>query len=104
MRFSIRVGLAAVVLMAAPAVSYGQETADTFNTAYAKAEAASKKALSLKAQWTTTTAALAAAKKAAGGGDYKVATGLAQQAQAFAEASIAQIEREDTQWQDSELR
>jgi len=90
--------------MVVPAVSYGQETSDTFNAAYAKAEAASKKALDLKAEWTTTTAALTAAKRAASGGDYTVATGLAQQAQAFAEASIAQIEREDTQWQDSELR
>lgn len=77
---------------------------EAFKTAYASAQAANKKAGELKNRWTTTSAALAAAKKAADGGDYDAAAKLAMQAEAFANASIAQVERENTLWKQSELR
>ena len=75
-----------------------------FKAAYAAAQAANKKAGDLRNQWTTTSAALAEAKKAADGGDYDAATKLANEAEAFANASIAQVQRESTLWKESELR
>ena len=77
---------------------------ETFKTAYATAQAANKKAGELKNQWTTTSASLAAAQKAADGGDYDDAAKLAKQAEAFANASIAQVQRESKLWKESELR
>src|SRR5258708_20600976 len=82
----------------------GQAAKEAFNAAYAKAQAASKKADELKNRWTTTDAALAAAKNAADNGDYDAATELAKQAEALANASIAQIQRENTLWKEFELR
>ncbi|RTL50653.1 MAG: hypothetical protein EKK40_11035 [Bradyrhizobiaceae bacterium] len=80
------------------------ETAETFGAAYAKAEAANKKAGELRNQWTTTGAALKDAKKAADGGDFDAATNLAKKAEALANASIAQSQREDKLWTESEIR
>jgi uncharacterized protein YkwD len=80
------------------------ETADSFNAAYAKAQAAEKKAGELRNQWTTTEAALKGAKKAADGGDFDHAVQLAKQAEDMANASIAQSEREDKAWTESEIR
>jgi ribosomal protein L7/L12 len=81
-----------------------QAPAEAFKAAFTSAQAANKKAGELKNQWTTTGAALAAAKKAADGGDFDAATKLAKQAEAFATASIAQAERENKLWKESELR
>jgi hypothetical protein len=80
------------------------ETAETFNAAYAKAEAANKKAGELRNQWTTTSAALKDAKKAADAGNFDAAADLAKQAEALANASIAQSQREDKLWTESEIR
>lgn len=77
---------------------------EAFKAAYATAQVANKKAGELKNQWTTTSASLAAAQKAADGGDYDDAAKLAIQAEAFANASIAQVQRESQLWKESELR
>ena len=80
-----------------------QAPADGFKEAYAAAQAANKKAGDLRNQWTATSASLAAAKKAADGGDYETATRLAKEAEALANASIAQTEREKTLWKELEI-
>jgi hypothetical protein len=76
---------------------------DAFKDAYAKAEAADARAGKLKNQWTTTQSTLLAAKKAADGGDYDTALQLAKRAEELADASIAQIEREDKLWKEAEI-
>ena len=81
-----------------------QAPAEAFKAAYASALAVNIKAGELKNQWTTTSAILAAAQKAADGGDYVAAARLAREAEALAGASIAQFERENTVWKESELR
>ena len=77
---------------------------EAFKAAYATAQVANKKAGELKNQWTTTSASLAAAQRAADGGDYDDAIKLAKQAESFANASIAQVQRESKLWKESELR
>src|SRR6185437_15594573 len=57
-------------------------SADDFNAAYAKAEAAEKQAAALKNQWTTAEAELKAAQAAAKSGNYDEAAKRAQQAEA----------------------
>jgi hypothetical protein len=96
---TIAVGLGGPWMHAANA----QAPADAFKAAYAAAQAANKKAGALKNQWTTTSAKLSAAQKAADGADYDTATRLATEAEALANASIAQVERESTLWKESEL-
>lgn len=102
MRFLVySIFLCGAVSVAAAAMA--QVPDEVFKAAYAKAQAASKKAGELKNQWTTTSASLAGAKKAADSGDYDTATKLAKEAEALANASIAQVQREETLWKDSEL-
>ncbi len=81
-----------------------QTPADGFTAAYAAAQAANKKAGDLRNQWTVTSASLAAAKTAANGGDYETAIRLAKEAEALANASIAQTEHEKNLWKESEIR
>lgn len=81
-----------------------QSPQDGFKTAYAKAEAQNKKAGEYKNQWTTTAKTLKAAQKAAESGDYELATRLAARAEALADASIAQSEREEKNWRELEIR
>jgi hypothetical protein len=79
-------------------------SADDFKAAYAKAEAANKQASALKNQWTTTAGALTAAKKAADAGKFDDAVKLAKEAEALAEASMAQAKQEAKLWRDAEIR
>jgi hypothetical protein len=81
-----------------------QAPADAFKTAYAAAQAANKKAGDLRNQWTVTSTSLGAAKTAADGGDYETAMRLAKEAEALANASIGQTEREKNLWKESEIR
>jgi hypothetical protein len=81
-----------------------QAPADAFKTAYAAAQAANKKAGDLRNQWTVTSTSLGAAKTAADGSDYETAMRLAKEAEALANASIAQTEREKNLWKESEIR
>jgi hypothetical protein len=103
MRIMTSIVAGAAVLMALTS-AYAAETAETFNAAYAKAESANKKAGELRNQWTTTAAALKSSKKAADEGNFDAATGLAKKAEALANASIAQTEREDKLWSQAVIR
>ena len=89
------------VLGATPMIA--QSSADAFKSAYATALAANKTAGDLRNQWTVTSASLSAAKATADGGDYETALRLAREAEALANASIAQTEREKTLWKESEI-
>lgn len=84
-------------------VTSAQAPADGFKAAYAAAQAANKKAGDLRNQWTVTSASLGAAKAAAASGDYETAMRLAKEAEALANASIAQTEREKALWKESEI-
>ena len=84
--------------------AFAQSPEEGFKAAYAKAEAANKKAGELRNQWTTTAKTLKDAQKAADAGDFDKATKLAGEAEALANASIAQTEREKKLWKESEIR
>lgn len=91
------IGLAIAVALGGPA-SAAAAPADDFNAAYAKAEAAEQQAGALKNQWTTTQAELKSAQTAAKAGNYDEAVKDAQQAEALANASIAQAKEQATIW------
>ena len=99
---SIRLTVVAVAMGLATAAFAA--SADDFKAAYAKAEAAENQAGALKNQWTTTEAALKAAKKAADAGNYDEAVKQAQQAEALADASIAQAKEQATAWKKAVVR
>jgi len=79
-------------------------SADDFKAAYAKADAAEKKATEMKTSWTTTVKVLKQAKDAGAGGKFDDAVKLAQEAEALANASIAQAKDEQTRWSDAVVR
>ena len=79
-------------------------SADDFNAAYAKAEAAQKQAAQMKTAWTTAAVSLNNAKKAADAGKFDEATALAQHAEALANASIAQAKDQQEHWRDAVIR
>ena len=96
---------AALLLVALPAATaLAQSPQDQFKAAFEKAQAAEKKAGELRNQWTVTENALKAAKTAADAGDFDKALKLANQAEALANASIVQSEREKTAWKDAVIR
>lgn len=95
------IAILAVAGMATAAVA---GPAEDFQAAYAKAEAASKQAVALKTQWSTTVAALTAAHKAADAGKYDAAIELARNAEALANASIAQAKEQETSWTQGVIR
>jgi hypothetical protein len=104
MRFGRPIGLMSLAGAAALAFAAVAAPADDFKAAYAKAEAASKQAASLKTQWTTTVATLHAAQDAAKAGKYDDAVALAHQAEALAQASIAQAREQASAWKDGVIR
>jgi len=79
-------------------------SADDFKAAYAKAEAAENQAGALKNQWTTTADTLKAAQAAAAAGKYDEAVKDAQQAEALANASIAQAKEQAADWTKAVIR
>lgn len=79
-------------------------SADDFKAAYAKAEAAEKQAGAMKNQWTTTRETLKEAQAAASAGKYDEAVKHAEDAEALANASIAQAKEQQTMWQDAVVR
>lgn len=93
---ALSVGFMATAAMAA--------SAEDFKAAYAKAEAAAKQALDLKAGWVTTDSELKAAKKAADDGKFDDAVKHANKAEALAKASIAQVEEQKKLWKDAIIR
>jgi hypothetical protein len=104
MRFALPLGLTALAAAAGFTVAALAGPAEDFTAAYAKAEAASQQAVARKTQWTTTVATLHAAQAAAAAGKYDDAIVLARQAEALAEASIAQAKEQETAWRDGVIR
>jgi len=96
--------LAVILSVAGMTTAVVAAPADDYKTAYAKAEAAAKQAIKMKAAWTTTASELKAAKKAAGAGKFDAAIKHAKEAEALAEASMAQAKREAKLWQNAEIR
>lgn len=88
-------GLATVALAA---------SADDFRVALAKAEATNAQAGALKNQWTATAQELKAAQVAAAAGKYDEALKDAQEAEALANASIAQAREQATAWKQAVVR
>ncbi len=93
--------VASLAVLAAPALA---ASAEDFKAALIKAEAANNHAAELKNQWTTTGEAIAAAKKAADSGKFDEAIELAEQAEALAKGSIAQVEEQKKIWTDAVIR
>jgi hypothetical protein len=83
--------------------SIAQSGESDYKAAYGSALAANTKAGELKNQWTRTGSSLVAAHKAAAAGDYAQAVQFSREAEALANASIAQTEREKTLWKESEI-
>ena len=104
MRLSALIRLAVVLTATGLATAALAASADDFNAAYAKAEAAENQAGALKNQWTTTEAELKVAKKAADAGNFGEATKHAQEAEALANASIAQAKEQATAWKNAVIR
>ncbi|MGE3876610.1 MAG: hypothetical protein AB7F74_26950 [Parvibaculaceae bacterium] len=104
MRTRALIRLAVILAVAGPTTAALAASADDFKAALAKAEAANKQAGALKNQWTTTASALKAAKKAAESGNFDEAVKRANQAEALANASIAQAKAEETAWTEAIIR
>lgn len=98
------IGLAVAVALGGFATTAVAATADDFNAAYAKAEAAEQQAGALKNQWTTTEAELKSAQAAAKAGNYDDAVKHAQEAEALANASIAQAKEQAAIWTKAVIR
>jgi hypothetical protein len=96
--------LTALVLLATFTTSALAASAEDFKTSLAKAEAANKAAAVLKNQWTTTADVLNAAQAAASAGKYDEAVRDAQQAEALANASIAQAKEQAADWTKAVIR
>lgn len=101
---SALIGLIVVMALGAFATVAVAASADDFNAAYAKAEAAEQQAGALKNQWTTTAVELKAAEAAAKAGNYDDAVKHARQAEALANASIAQAKEQATAWTKAVIR
>jgi hypothetical protein len=96
------VALAPVLLCASAAVAASSEA--DYKTALGAAEAAEQQAATLKNRWTTTEQVLATARKAAAAGDFDTAMKEAQQAEALAQASIAQAKQQQDAWKGAVIR
>ncbi len=79
-------------------------SADDAKAALAKAEAAMKQAHALKNEWTTTAANFKKAKAANDAGKFDDAVKLAQEAEALANASIAQAKEQEKLWPQAVIR
>jgi hypothetical protein len=104
MRVQALIRLAVVLAATGLATAALAASADDFQAAYAKAEAAKNQAGGLKNQWTTTDTELKAAKKAADAGNFDEAIKHAQEAEALANASIAQAKEQATAWKNAVIR
>ncbi len=104
MRTRSMIRLAVILSIGGVATAALAASADDFKTAFAKAEAANKQAGALKNQWTTTAQDLKAAQAAAAAGKYDEAVKDAQEAEALANASIAQAKEQATAWKQAVIR
>ena len=71
----------------------------SFNASYEAAEAARKKAASMKYEWRDTGKMLKNAKEAAGKGDYDTAEKLAKKAEMQGKMAVAQAMEQEQAWQ-----
>jgi hypothetical protein len=101
MRTRVLIQLAVILSVGGFVTAAFAASADDFKAVYAKAEAASKKSLAMKAGWLTTDKELKAAKKAADAGKFDDAVKHAKEAEALANASIAQSEQQKKLWKDA---
>ncbi len=104
MRTRALIRLAVIFSVAGFATAALAASADDFKAALAKAEAADKQAHALKNEWTTTKDELKKAKAAADAGKFDDAVKLAQEAEALANASIAQAKEQETAWTQAVVR
>ena len=79
-------------------------SADDAKAALAKAEAAMKQAHALKDEWTTTSDELKKAKAASEAGKFDDAVKFAQDAEALANASVAQAKEQEKLWPEAVVR
>jgi hypothetical protein len=98
MRTRLLIQLAVILIVGGFVTAAFAASADDFKAAYAKAEAVSKQALAMKFGWLTTDKELKAAKKAADAGKFDDAVKHAKEAEALANASIAQAKDEEKNW------
>lgn len=98
MRIHALIRLAVVLSVGGFATAALAATADDLKAAYAKAEAAIKQAHALKNEWTTAASELKAAKAAGDAGKFDDAVKHAQEAEALANASIAQAKEQEKLW------
>lgn len=98
------IGLAIALALGGLATAAVAASADDFSSAYAKAEAAEQQAGALKNQWTTTEAELKSAQGAAKAGNYDEAVKHAEEAEALANASIAQAKEQAAIWTKAVIR
>jgi len=104
MRTRALIRLAVILSVGGFATAAFAATADDFKAAYAKAEAAIKQAHALKNEWTTTASELKAAKAAGDAGKFDDAVKHAQEAEALANASIAQAKEQEKLWPQAVVR
>lgn len=79
-------------------------SADDFKAAYDKAQAADKQAAAIHNEWTTTKAELKKAKAAADAGKFDEAVKHAKEAEALAQASVAQAKEQQKLWPEAVVR
>jgi hypothetical protein len=95
---------AVALAVAGPAGAAMAASADDFKAALERAQAAMKQAHALKNEWTTTAAELKKAQAAAAAGNFDDAVKFAQEAEALANASIAQAKEQEKLWRDAVIR
>lgn len=98
------ISLAVAVTVAGFATAAFAASADDYKAAAAKAEAAVKEAHAARNEWTTTGAAMKAAKAAADAGKFDEAVKHAKEAEALANASVAQAKEQQKLWPDAVVR
>lgn len=101
---SALIRLAVILCVGGFATGAVAASADDAKAALAKAEAAMKQAHALKNEWTTTTDEFKKAKAASDAGKFDDAVNLAQEAEALANASIAQAKEQEKLWPEAIVR
>jgi hypothetical protein len=96
--------VAVILSIGGLATAAAAASADDAKAALAKAETAMKQAHALKNEWTTTAAEFKKAKAASDAGKFDDAVKLAQEAEALANASIAQTKEQERLWPEAVIR
>ncbi len=94
-------GASLVVAFAGNTVSADEKS---FDASYEAAEAARKKAASMKFEWRDTGKILKKAKEAAGKGDYETAEQLAKKAKMQGDMAVVQANEQEQLWQSAVVK